>query len=116
MGVYVQDCSQCTDSRLRKDWGCDQPTPHEIDRYPCPCSGLDSGCNRCSGSGMATLHTCPNRIVDRQTMAVIRYVGLAKEGTWPVAGGSLDQSQSFLDAFAVVTSEIARIENSNGSE
>lgn len=47
----------------------------------------------------------------------IRYSGMAREGMWPAAGGALDQSQSFLDAHAVVLAEIAEIERqSHGSE
>ena len=42
--------------------------------------------------------------------SVIRYAALAKTGIWPSAGGALDQTQSFLDGYAIVVGEIASIE------
>lgn len=42
---------------------------------------------------------------------MIRYAALAKAGIWPAEGGALDQTQSFLDGYSVVVSEIANIED-----
>ena len=99
MGQYPHDCLKCEgNERLRRDWGCDDETPHDIDRIPV-------------GSEVRTLRRCPLKVLPPSSHTVLRYVALAKDGHWPVAGGMLDQSQSFLDAHAVVMAEIARIES-----
>jgi hypothetical protein len=114
MGLYPQRCSVCTldtphSKQVRKDWGCDSEVDHELDRIPCHCDGSPA-CFRCDGTGSIPLRRCPNKIVTRATLSAIRYIALAKSGIWPVQGGSGDQAQSFLDAYAIVTSEIQRIE------
>lgn len=108
-------CSQGTEAaaRFRKDWGCDKDTPHDLDRYPCTC-GRRPSCTRCKGSGVIGLKQCPRKFIDPITTTVIRYVGFARDGHWPAAGGMLDQSQSFIDAHAVVLAEIQKIENPDG--
>ncbi len=99
MGLYPQDCRKCEDNeRLRRDWGCDEETPHDIDRIPV-------------GSEVRILRRCPIKVLPSRIHTVIRFVALARDGHWPVAGGMLDQSQSFIDAHAVVMAEIARIES-----
>ena len=114
MGRYPHNCGQCRDdSRLRQEWGCDTETSSELDRIPC-CSG---GCSACEGRGYRALRRCPSQILPPNIQLTIRYSALAKEGMWPAAGGALDQSQSFLDAHAVILGEIAEIERqTHGSE
>jgi len=118
MGIYPMDCSICSQGtesaeRFRADWGCDTDTPHDLDRYPCGC-GRWPDCTRCNGTGTIGLKRCPRKFIDPYISTVIRYVAYARDGHWPVAGGILDQSQSFLDAHAVVVGEIQTIENADG--
>lgn len=114
MGLYPHDCQRClTNEGLSRDWGCKEETPHELDRIPC-CS--QSSCHRCEGSGFYKLRRCPRQILPGDIMQILRYVAMARDGLWPVAGGSLAQSQSFLDAHAVVLAEIHRIEEARSGE
>ena len=93
-GHYPHDCNECpNDPALRESWGCDRETPHPIDRTP-----------------HDTLHRCPYQVVPDGMWSVLRYSALARNGLWPVAGGALDQSQSFLDAHQIVTSELNTLE------
>lgn len=102
MGCYPHDCKLCeTNPRLRKDWGCDEESPSEIDRIPC-------------SGGYKSLRRCPRKVVPQEAMEAIRYISLARSGMWPASGGALDQAQSFLDAHSVVLAEIAEIEKSDG--
>ena len=101
--------------KIRKDWGCDKDAPNELDRIPCHCDGSPA-CSRCAGQGYTSLHRCPNAVIKKSTHEAIRYAALAKQGLWPAPGGALDQTQSFLDAYGIITSEISRIEEeSHGS-
>lgn len=107
-------CSAChldTDhSRaLRKAWGCDADSPNELDRVPCHCDGTPL-CARCNGLGWTSLRRCPHTVCGVKERSMIRYAALAKTGVWPSAGGALDQTQSFLDGYAIVVGEIASIE------
>jgi len=36
-------------------------------------------------------------MLDAEFLGVLRLVDIAKRGTWPVAGGSLDQTKAFLE-------------------
>ena len=112
-------CSACKldsdHSRLlRKSWGCDEDSPNELDRIPCYCDGSPH-CSRCEGRGVVSLRRCPNAIISKKEREMIRYTALAKGGIWPAEGGSLDQSQCFLDGYSVIVSEISRIEEENNN-
>ena len=107
-------CSVCRmgsehSEALRRAWGCDEDSPSELDRIPCHCDGSPH-CVRCEGRGVVSMRRCPNAVITRREREMIRYSALAKSGLWPVEGGALDQSKSFLDGYAVVVTEIASIE------
>ena len=60
----------------------------------CPiCNG--KGCEGCEG-GCFTIDGCPNQFV-RSLLAPIRLADLFAKGLPPIAGGTLEQSASFLD-------------------
>lgn len=62
------------------------------------CNGTDDNCEACGGGGKQRLTTCPKTIPDAATWRVIQLSEFAERGAFPIAGGVLDQSQSFLDA------------------
>lgn len=39
-------------------------------------------------------------MVDRETLDLVDMAWMAKRGAWPIAGGVLDQAESFRDAAA----------------
>lgn len=97
---------------MRKAWGCDKPTPHAQDRIPCmSCDGNDADCSACHGDTFIELHDCPRKVVDAEVLEGVRSALRAKVyNIWPVAGGTQDQSRSFVQLFDVVSDEVSRIE------
>ena len=64
--------------------------------FPCPmCAG--TGCDRCNDLGTWELTSCASTFVS-PIVRLSRYASMAKEGSWPVAGGVLDQSEWFVAA------------------
>jgi hypothetical protein len=94
-------CRRCSDKKC-EDEGTDAE-PIEIE---CPaCNG--TGCDECT-NGNWILKGCPNRYCD----SIGQFVSMAdlfNEGLPPVAGGSLDQSASFVDAVRILKYEENRI-------
>ena len=64
------------------------------------CNG--KGCKSCGGVGYHSLTSCPRRMVPTETWEVIGAARDAEMGLLPVAGGTLDQCQSFIDAMRIV--------------
>lgn len=63
-------------------------------------------CGECAGTGVWALTSCPMDVIGRgRAVEVMRMTRFAGEGSWPVSGGVLDQSQWFIDAMDVVESE-----------
>lgn len=63
----------------------------------CPvCSG--GGCSACEGSGRFSVTECPRKLVPHEAWEMIEAADMTRRGLPPVAGGSLDQTQTFLDA------------------
>ena len=52
------------------------------------------GCDRCE-YGTATFHGCPCRFVN-DIWPALELADFARNGAWPVAGGTLDQTRCFL--------------------
>jgi len=74
----------------------------------CPaCDG--AGCAGCKGTGQMEITRCPLEIIDAETAELIELAALFKKGLPPIAGGSLDQAQSFLAAARFVFREEARL-------
>ena len=70
-------------------------TDAEPIEFECPeCNG--SGCEQCK-DGVVNLHGCPNKFC-RSITSTIPLIDLFHKGMPPIAGGSLDQSASFVDA------------------
>lgn len=44
-------------------------------------------------------------MVDNETWNAVRLAEFAKRGSWPVPGGTLDQTESFMDAASAVWNE-----------
>lgn len=76
----------------------------------CPlCSG--DGCEDCGGSGQMPLDVCPRQYVqDIAYEANICSIAI-NNGVLPVAGGSLDQSGWFVDAWMCLHRDQKTIEN-----
>lgn len=88
----------------------DSPVFDEDD--PCPsCASeprIRGDCATCLGSGVRAYQTCPLRSVSAEIWHIIEAVRLAQAGMWPVAGGLLDQCESFIEAFRVVVAADSR--------
>ena len=69
----------------------------------------EEGCEGCDGSGVFGLTESVDEFVSADIWQCINLADLAKRGTMPVAGGSLDQANSFLAACRLVWNEQARI-------
>jgi hypothetical protein len=60
----------------------------------------------CGGSGKTAVTSCPKKLVTSDIWELIDLAYFAKQGAWPVTGGILDQSASFLDACKVYWSSL----------
>ena len=98
-------CAGCGPGR------CTEATAeHQIE---CPeCSG--SGCQACEQRGSFAFRGCPQKEAG-PVGDVIRMIELAESGLWPVAGGSLDQSQWFADAVRQYRMDVETIKASRGN-
>lgn len=63
---------------------------------PCGCDG--GGCDGCDGAGTLTVAECPARWCGADAFLVLDLVELAQRGSWPDAGGTLDQPLRFVQA------------------
>lgn len=70
------------------------------------CNGR--GCEACNDTGVWRVNHCPYDLIDDDTRATMEAVDLARDGLWPVAGGSQDQSAWFADAFRYIGHEMPR--------
>jgi len=72
--------------------------------FSCPtCAG--AGCEACDGTGKFMLTTCPHEFVGSDIPRMMRFAKFARDGSWPVAGGTLDQSEWFADFCRLLWSE-----------
>lgn len=78
----------------------------------CPrCSGGDPECATCEGRGRCAVRRCPTSHSDPDLSAAFFAYTLVESGVWPVAGGMLDQSASFLAFVREVSAERAAIDD-----
>ena len=93
-------CSSCTS-------GCrDKPSDREPLLIVCTaCGGKDEKCERCKGFGTERITGCPKEIIDRQTWRLLELSDFADKGAFPVTGGVLEQSDSFLSGCRMVWGE-----------
>jgi len=72
------------------------------------CGG--EGCQECNGEGRYRLTTCPKRELPEWMGDFLRAAKWMEKGLPPVAGGSQDQANWFLDACGYLEKVKARIE------
>lgn len=80
------------------------------DRPACKrCRGRgDVPCPSCGGSGHHTLTSCPYEWITADIGRAFRFRDLARDGCGlPVAGGLMDQTESFLEAWLAIDVEEA---------
>lgn len=115
-GVYRQKCSKCRGplgEAYRKEWGCDAPTESEQDRLPCFACNEDTAhdCKRCDGARYVSLFRCPKAIRDPEFDELVRVALWTRDGgPLPAAGGTLDQSSSFMLARDIAIGEAMQLE------
>lgn len=96
-------CRSCSGTTCRTEGTADNPIEFE-----CPaCNG--HGCEKCD-DGYVSLEGCPNTFC-ASVVPVIDVIDMIGKGHLPIAGGTLDQSASLLEAARVFESEEARIKN-----
>ena len=120
---YKHNCGTCkkNDERseaFKKSWGCLKNTPYKQDSIPCfTCGGDDENCNQCNGSNINDVFHCPRKFVTEIHFECVRMASRSKNfKLWPILGGSLDQSRSFIQAFDLIVDEISKIEQEEMSK
>lgn len=98
-GKLCRDCK-------RKDLCPSGDNTTEVD---CPCCNA-VGCKECDGNGWLELTSCARKQVPRDVWETLTYCEWAEKGHLPVAGGVLDQSRWFIDAWLFVANEKAKLE------
>ena len=87
----------------------DPPTPEVPAFIKCPgCDGRIDGCRLCVKDGRPgelEITRCPLDDIAPDAMECLELVALFREGLPPVAGGTLDQTESFLQAALFVWSD-----------
>jgi len=76
----------------------------------CP-SCNETGCDECNNEGWILIKECPQGMVGREVMNFIELADFAKNGAFPVTGGTLEQSQSFLLACRFLWNEDSQAES-----
>jgi len=71
------------------------------------CDG--AGCDSCGEVGRHIVKSCPRKLIDGEMWSMIGDFSISNDGLWPVAGGTLDQTQSFLNARAIWQTEVSRL-------
>jgi hypothetical protein len=69
------------------------------------CGGLDPArlaCPDCHGWGREVITDCPLKLIDASAWEALRAADLAEHGSWPVAGGWMDQARACVDAVRYV--------------
>lgn len=82
------------------------PAPDYVFKITCPrCDGFDFECDLCSGRGEAPFFRCPGSQRTPELDLAFRCYMHTEAGLYPVAGGLLDQSASFIEFEGIVNSE-----------
>lgn len=69
------------------------------------CSG--NGCEECKDSGIIEITDCPLVLIPKDVWESIEFADLYEKGLPPIAGGSLDQTKSFVLAANFIFKEKA---------
>ena len=75
----------------------------------CPVCG-GGGCDQCS-DGKFRIEQCPRDMMGSRFVRLVNLAAVCGGGDWPVAGGLLDQSASFLALKQRLDSEINQIDH-----
>lgn len=65
-------------------------------------------CPACKGWGKDVVTECPLNVIEPETWDAIRAADYAEHGLLPIAGGFLDQTQSYLDWMREIQNETSR--------
>lgn len=68
-------------------------------------------CKTCHGFGRVEHTGCPMELVPDPCWEALWLAGCVEDGQWPVGGGVLDQSHTFIDALSVINSIKAEMTN-----
>jgi hypothetical protein len=72
------------------------------------CNGRNSaGCTECGGKGYRPVIGCPRRLVTADAYELLDAADWAKHGSWPVAGGWLEQTCACVSGVRYVEGERA---------
>ena len=74
------------------------------------------GCTHCGGRGVVRIKTCPLKFIGRQTWTMASLSRFADKGAWPIGGGTLEQTESFLQFYERWTSTLARLKAESDGE
>lgn len=97
---YEQVCKSCAE-------GCTKPAM-PIEAECVRCGGKNSkDCPACGGTGKWELKECPKKFVTSDVWEAIELAELFAKGLPPVAGGVLDQANSFVEAARFIFAEQA---------
>ncbi len=88
--------------------GAGKPAPPPIFLTCTTCNGEGESCPACGGRGRVMLTQCPLDYVTPDVWELFDFANFADKGVMPVSGGSLDQTQIFLDAYAFRCGEKTR--------
>jgi len=70
------------------------------------CGGENfSTCDSCGKTGMMPVEDCPEKLITPDIWEAIELANLWEKGIPPVAGGALDQAQSFVSAARFIFAE-----------
>lgn len=107
-------CSVCrADADARRRWGCDEDSEQTGLEFECWGCADRIGpelevCATCGGAGVVRLRRCPNAILDREAVDVVKAAARVQLGILPVAGGWCDQAALFCEAADLVAHHSAR--------
>lgn len=100
-------CRSCTPGRCNS-----LSTEENRIEIECPvCDGV--GCSHCT-EGVFPLNGCPNAFCGKM-VTLIDVIDLFGKGLPPVAGGTLDQSVSFIQAVSFFENEERKVRNERSS-
>lgn len=110
VGDLPHDCRKCVRPEMRKQWGCDVPTPRPQANYECQrCAGR--GCEACI-EGKVPVYKCPRAALkdDDQAAHLVNFFfsSFHPHGLLPASGGVLDQPSGFHQAMVFLSGLYAR--------
>jgi hypothetical protein len=95
-------CKQCSSTCK------DAPSEREPLLIDCQfCGGKDDKCKHCGGWGHQRITQCPRKLITPDIWRLLQLAEFAEKGAFPVSGGVLEQSDSFLSACRSVWQEVS---------